>query len=123
MKKYKDLIVHYESWQYECCGTPFKVGDVVQWTAYKDGDEYWYDAHANFKLQIEGKIVEIVALYRTVIGDINSFRVLGERIESITDSESAFDLYETQTDLDSNTEREDFYCYIVNLVDVKISEK
>ncbi len=47
--------VFYELWQMECCGTPFKVGDPVEWHAFSadilirpfdiDGLEYVYDAH------------------------------------------------------------------------------
>lgn len=47
--------VYYELWQMECCGTPFKIGDSVEWYVIDadrlissldiDGLQYAYDAH------------------------------------------------------------------------------
>lgn len=120
MEHIKDFIIQYESWQYECCGEFFKIGDIVKWPVHKDGDEYWYAAHGGAELQIEGKIIEIVALYRTTTGDFHTFRVLGERIESITDSDAAFLENEEQENTEEKQETEDFYCYIIKMEDVTV---
>ena len=47
--------VFYELWQMECCGKPFKVGDLIEWYVINadrlihpfdiEGLEYFYDAH------------------------------------------------------------------------------
>ena len=30
--KMNSCTIYYESWQMQCCGTPFSVGDKVEWT-------------------------------------------------------------------------------------------
>lgn len=37
-------VVWYASWQMECCGDPFAVGDDVAWTADEDVDDEWFTA-------------------------------------------------------------------------------
>lgn len=37
-QKLKKCIIYYESWQMQCCGTPFSVGDKVKWTCSKPSD-------------------------------------------------------------------------------------
>lgn len=32
-------VVHYEGWQMECCGDPFKIGDHVEWRVGKMSTE------------------------------------------------------------------------------------
>lgn len=49
--------VFYESWQMECCGTAFSVGDTVKWLVYKAEQlntpvdigeiNYCYEAHSS----------------------------------------------------------------------------
>lgn len=37
-------VVWYASWQMECCGDAFAVGDEVAWTAEADVDDEWFSA-------------------------------------------------------------------------------
>ena len=37
-------VVWYASWQMECCGDPFAVGDEVAWTADEDVNDEWFSA-------------------------------------------------------------------------------
>jgi len=37
-------VVWYASWQMECCGDPFAVGDQVAWTADEDVNDEWFSA-------------------------------------------------------------------------------
>lgn len=68
--------VYYEAWQMECCGTPFSVGDTVQWDVLKNNVistpvnigniDYFYEAHddrGDKILSFEGKVDEIKILY------------------------------------------------------------
>lgn len=37
-------VVWYASWQMECCGDPFAVGDEVAWTVEEDVNDEWFSA-------------------------------------------------------------------------------
>lgn len=37
-------VVWYSSWQMECCGDPFAVGDIVTWHLDDTPDVDWYEA-------------------------------------------------------------------------------
>lgn len=37
-------LVWYSSWQMECCGEPFRVGDTVDWSLVADPDVDWLEA-------------------------------------------------------------------------------
>ncbi len=53
----KDCFVYYESWQYECCGRLFRLGDKIKWLVnLAEGMEfpfdigavdYYYEAHSS----------------------------------------------------------------------------
>ena len=58
--------VFYDSWQMECCGTPFSVGDIVKWLVLKAEQlntpvnvgaiNYCYEAHSCNGVQREHNI-------------------------------------------------------------------
>jgi len=67
-------------WEMQCCGTPFKVGDTVEWTVSKCEDEnknflaeagnidFHYDNHfysSEKILKIKGTVTNIRAIYYT----------------------------------------------------------
>ena len=66
--------VLYETWQMQCCGVSFYVGDNVEWLVERVTDEvrkpkaipvidYYYDAHNNEwgKLYVlTGKVTDII---------------------------------------------------------------
>ena len=37
--------VFYESWQLECCGKAFSIGDIVKWFVDLGTIDYCYEAH------------------------------------------------------------------------------
>jgi hypothetical protein len=37
-------LIWYDAWQMECCGEPFAVGDVVDWSLAGDPDSEWLEA-------------------------------------------------------------------------------
>ena len=70
--------VFYESWQMECCGTAFTIGDRVKWLVYKIEREqiltpvelgtidYCYDEHNTsweVLFVLEGRVKSIKVLY------------------------------------------------------------
>lgn len=67
--------VFYESWQMECCGKAFSIGDTVKWTVYETDCldtpfdigkiDYCYEAHTEWNqlLVLEGKVERIKILY------------------------------------------------------------
>ena len=50
-----ECTIFYESWQMQCCGTEFKIGDVIEWivctsenfTPANINIDYFYEAHSN----------------------------------------------------------------------------
>ena len=61
----KAISVYYDGWQMDCCGEPFKIGDMVQWDCVKSNNDflvqadYYYEAHDDTDLVIAGKVIEI----------------------------------------------------------------
>ena len=68
--------VYYETWQLECCGTVFSIGDTVKWLVCKAEQidtpinigeiDYYYEAHSSDWENIfvlEGKVETIKILY------------------------------------------------------------
>ena len=55
LNKRKKCTVFYAVWQMQCCGTPFSIGDKVEWTVLSNNAfnspvdigkiDYCYDAH------------------------------------------------------------------------------
>ena len=70
-------IVFYEGWQMECCGIPFALNDMVNWTVDEqvgpvfqkltlDKVDYCYDSHIKGYEELfwlTGQVLEIRALY------------------------------------------------------------
>lgn len=82
-------VVFYESWQMECCGTPFTIGDTIKWLAYEaeclntpvdiGKIDYCYEAHSsewNNLFVIEGKVEEIKILYQKYLPSENNTQLL-----------------------------------------------
>lgn len=80
--------VFYESWQMECCGTAFSVGDTVKWLVYKTEQintpvdigeiNYCYEAHSSDWQNIfvlEGKVETIKMLYQKYVPSIKNSRL------------------------------------------------
>lgn len=71
--------VFYDSWQLECCGRPFGIGDTVKWLVLEVGDDglnspvdmgrvdYCYEAHScewQELFMLEGRVERIQTLYQ-----------------------------------------------------------
>lgn len=67
--------VLYEGWQMQCCGQPFRIGDMVRWDVFAFNEtitdipqtiEYIYDAHyetSDELLTLQGIVHQINAIY------------------------------------------------------------
>ena len=67
--------VLYEGWQMQCCGQPFRIGDMVRWDVFAFNEtiidipqtiEYIYDAHyetSDGLLTLQGIVHQINAIY------------------------------------------------------------
>lgn len=94
-----NCVVFYESWQMECCGTEFSVGDTVKWLVRKAESlntpvnvgviDYCYEAHDSDWQKlfvIEGTVEAIKILYHKYSVSSNDSRLLipvsGETIET-----------------------------------------
>jgi len=70
--------ISVENWQMQCCGTPFSVGDKVEWLVYKHDRvsvvtgraiEYYYEKHSSDwreLLMLTGTVDEIKALFVSI---------------------------------------------------------
>lgn len=67
--------VYYETWQMMCCGTPFSVGDEIEWTVHLNKNhsddidaafDFYFDNHYHSPegiLKLRGKVDRIVLEY------------------------------------------------------------
>lgn len=94
----KKCLVFYESWQMDCCGTAFSIGDTIKWLVCKaelqyisidiGKMDYDYEAHSSewkSLFVLEGKVEEIKILYQKYEPSENDSRFLvpvsGELVE------------------------------------------
>ena len=117
--------VFYEDWQIQCCGQPFKVGEIVHWTGEDADDEikgfhidFHEDHHAHHSLNIEGRVTRIIAL--------TSEEVPNKKLYSFQKADFILTDLQEADGWESVQEATDeiyyiFWGYIVMLEDVKIS--
>ena len=87
--------VIYEDWQMQCCGTPFKVGETVEWLATKwtpaytalesllmqfsiEKISYCYEAHGSEHDElfvISGIVSKIIAIRSAIEPDPNNSKI------------------------------------------------
>ncbi|MBR6338090.1 MAG: hypothetical protein IKR76_10245 [Ruminococcus sp.] len=81
--------VFYDSWQLECCGTPFTAGDKIKWVVRPNNGlytavdlsfvDYCYEAHSEYKPDfsvIEGIVTDIRLLCQRYEPDKDRPRLL-----------------------------------------------
>lgn len=95
----KKCKVFYDSWQMDCCGDPFAVGDLITWTVFEASNmnsnffdfstvDYYCENHSSYQklFLIQGKIERIFILYQKyeVLNNNSQFKkpVKSELIES-----------------------------------------
>lgn len=59
---FPETVVYYESWQMDCCGDPFKIGEQIEITVEKRDDEISYEGlpdlpdHLEFQYEGHGNL-------------------------------------------------------------------
>lgn len=116
--------IYYESWQLQCCGDPFSVGDKVEWTSmmpdnYKNAHgiiiDFEEDHHGFASHTISGTVTRIIA-------ERSEFpkgkkEVWYHKARTIQEEITRADGWERELNDDDTTERT-FWGYIVELKDV-----
>lgn len=125
-KHFDECTLFYESWQLQCCGDPFAVGDKVEWTChmpsrYKNAHgipiDFDEDHHASASHSIVGTVSKIIA-------ERSEFpkgkrEVWYNRAMTIKEEIQKADGWESNYHDDEQTERT-FWGYIVTLKDVTV---
>lgn len=125
--KMDECVVYYESWQIQCCGDPFAVGDTVEWTCVYpsltkhahgiliDCDE---EHHVGDTHKVRGTISKII-VERSEF-PIGKREVWYESAGVIHEEVQKADGWESELKDDETTERT-FWGYIVTLKDAEIT--
>lgn len=121
-----NCIIYYESWQLQCCGRPFSVGDKVEWTCIMP--QYYKNAHGimlDFEEDHHGFATHsIVGTVSKIIAERSEFPkgkwvVWYHKAHTIQEEISHADGWESDKKDDDTTERT-FWGYIVELKDVVV---
>lgn len=118
--------VYYETWQLECCGTVFSIGDTVKWLVCKVEQidtpidigeiDYYYEAHSSDWENIfvlEGNVETIKILYEQYEQKGNNSRILIPVDGKLIDTECASGFEEKIDDMRASA-------YVVHLKDCTI---
>ena len=118
--------IYYESWQLQCCGDPFSVGDKVEWTGilsqYQNAHgiiiDFDEEHHGFATLNITGTITRIIA-ERSEFPK-GGLGVSYEKAKTIKEDLQHANGWESDLPNDETTERT-FWGYIVELEDVIVT--
>lgn len=119
--------IYYESWQLQCCGDPFSVGDKVEWTGtlphgfkYAHGTiiDYEEEHHGFATLNITGTITRYIAERSEF--PIGERGVVYDKAKTIKEDLHHANGCESDLPDDETTERT-FWGYIVELEDVTVT--
>lgn len=125
-KKMDECTLYYESWQIQCCGEPFSVGDKVDWTCIiPHGDknahgiiiDFEENHHGFASHSITGTVTKILA-ERSVFPKGKRVVHYAKAMTTLDELQHA-DGWESDFEDDDATERE-FWGYIVELKDVTV---
>lgn len=125
-KHFDECTVFYESWQLQCCGDPFAVGDIVEWTClvpsqYKNAHgipiDFDEDHHGSASHSISGTVSKIIAERSEFPKGkrevwYNKATTIQEELKLANGKESDYP--------DDDTTERTFWGYIVLLTDVKV---
>lgn len=122
--KMDDCTVYYDSWQIQCCGDPFSVGDMIEWTCI--APSLSKNAHGriiDFDEEHHGSVTHtITGTVSKIIVERSEFPK-GKRETNYVKAETKYeeihhaDGWESEIEDDDTTERT-FWGYIVELKDV-----
>ena len=102
----KETVVIYDAWQYDCCGTPFEVGDNISWSATPCGAKgYKYllkegDKDLKYDYTYEG----CAGGFGTLTGKVKSIKALDEIFETVSEIRHVVLGYEIKDGYNSTNE-------------------
>ena len=125
-RQLKECTLYYESWQLQCCGEVFAVGDTVNWTCYipdtpKDAHGISIDFEENHHdmstHSISGTITKIIA-ERSELPPSND-TIYYEKVTTIHEEMLQVEGWEKEYSSDDNTRRT-LWGYILTLKNVVV---
>lgn len=125
-KRMDECTIYYESWQLQCCGKAFAVGDCIEWTCIMPEDfknahgiiiDLEEEHHGFATHSVTGKVVKIIAEQSEF--PKGTREVWYHRAQVIQTEIQKADGWESNLKDDETTDRT-FWGYIVELTDVII---
>lgn len=127
--KMESCKIYYSSWQIQCCGDPFSVGDNIEWTClipkkkYADCHgikmDFLEDHHGEETHTIIGTVTKIIAERSEF--DANENAIIYEDVDIIREELQHADGCESEFKSDDVVHR-CFWGYIVELKDVTLKK-
>ena len=124
----KECRIYYESWQLQCCGDPFSVGEKVEWTCAEPGEskyahglplDFVEEHHLEWTHLVTGTITKIV-IERSETPKSDK-PIIFEEVEVIREDIRYADGWEGEVGDDDSIEYV-LWGYIVELNDVTIEK-
>lgn len=124
--KYDECTIFYESWQIQCCGAPFAIGDKIEWNCTLPSE--YKNAHGiplDFEEEHHGSATHsIVGTVTKIISERSEFpkgkrEVWYKKAMTIHDEIQKAEGWESDYKGDDQTDRK-FWGYIVTLKDVTV---
>ncbi len=124
---YDECVLYYEAWQLQCCGDPFAVGDIVNWTCVIPSDvgnahgiiiDFEEEHHGSATHSIKGRVTKIVAERSEFPKGKREIHY--HKAKTIQEEILKADGYEKNLPNDETTDRT-FWGYIVTLKDAVVA--
>lgn len=122
-KRMDECTVYYESWQLQCCGDPFSVGDNVEWSCFQSEYKNAHGIVLDFDENHHGfAAYSVSGIVNKIIAERSEFpkgkrETWYEKAMTIHEEIQHADGWESELKDDDTTERT-FWGYIIELKDV-----
>ena len=124
--KLEECTVYYDSWQMQCCGKPFSVGEKIKWTctipkrygnAHGTIIDFYEEHHCKETHEISGTVTKIIA--ESSDTPLEEKRICYDKVTVNKNELQEADGWDEYNDED-NSLRHSFWGYIVELENVTI---
>lgn len=121
--------IFYQSWQIQCCGKPFRIGDVVLWSCTKTDKphkmkgfliDYEEEHHHGMNLYIKGIVSSILSV--TTVDEPQQKCISFDESKAILRPLIEANGYESNYMNTEGNNHYTFWGYIVTLINVEISD-
>ena len=124
-------VVYYESWQIQCCGNPFAVGEKVRWSVRLPKEEslrngmkvdFFEEHHIGQTHILKGTVTGIFAVRGELSKkDMPKECICYEKVDKIYEELQSADGWESEKRSDETTLRV-FWGYVVELENVTVKQ-